>query len=301
MKIKVSTTKKIFFVLNSLLAIVIIAILYQRFYIKEINFDCQHNSLPNELLKEISAHDIELSTNSNAMLFFFNEVPLLSSMEDIEKLYFKNKGKVSFFVIFTKRFLMNIEMRFPYKMIDNVKFVCSNRALDKNFYLVLKDKKIIYADNGFNLFDMNFMIQKSLCPGKKLNDYQASIGRVKKKIIKSFKKDDFSLLQMGKNSFSRLHNLNEYSQIYFFHLNCSACNIKKILSEIKVKQVVEEKKIAIVFSVLANTYELQSLIDFTRLDTPVFVDYKDHFELVSVISDEKKFPIVINREELEEV
>lgn len=293
-------TKKIFIALNTLLAIAVLVMLYQRFYTKEINFDCQYNCLPNELLKEIAAQGIDISNNSNAMLFFFNEVPHLSNLEDIEKLYLKNKRNVSFFVIFTKRILLDTEFMFPYKMIDNVKFVCLKRNFEKNFFLVLKDRKIIYADSGFNLFDMNFMIQKNLNPHKKLNDYQSSIESVKEKIFINFKKGDFSLLQVGKNSYSKWYILNEYSQIYFFHLNCSACNIKKILSEIKVKQVVEEKKVAIVFSVLANKHELQSLIDFDSLETPVFIDYRDQFDLLSVISDEKKFPIVIDREELKE-
>ena len=67
------------------------------------------------------------------------------------------------------------------------------------------------------------------------------------------------------------------------------------------KSVFDEEKILVIFSIFANRFELQPLLEENHLNIPVYIDNRDEFLLSTKITNEKKNPVIITGEELRRI
>lgn len=128
-----------------------------------------------------------------------------------------------------------------------------------------------------------------------------SIDRLKQKVIKEINRGNLDLLQLNSGDAAKVSNMiteGKVLKIYFFHAQCSSCQLKTILSNIKLKQVFETGKSIIIFSVMANRYELGPIIRESNLTLPVYLDSTDKFNLFSTITDDRQSPVIIDIQDL---
>lgn len=128
-----------------------------------------------------------------------------------------------------------------------------------------------------------------------------SIDRLKQKVIKEINRGNLDLLQLNSGDVAKVSNMiteGKVSKIYFFHAQCSSCQLKTILSNIKLKQVFETGKNIIIFSVMANSYKLEPIIRESNLTLPVYLDSTDKFNLFSTITDDRQNPVIIDIQDL---
>jgi hypothetical protein len=238
-----------------------------------------------------------------SLIFIYNQLPSNSNIADIEKLYSKLKNEISIAAFFNRRFNSKVPITFPYHSSDKLKLAYKKKQsiIEDNFYVILKKNRINYIKKGFDLFELSFLLQKRLHPDSGYKDYTLSIDRLKQKVIKEINRGNLDLLQLNSGDVAKVSNMiteGKVSKIYFFHAQCSSCQLKTILSNIKLKQVFETGKNIIIFSVMANSYELEPIIRESNLTLPVYLDSTDKFNLFSTITDDRQNPVIIDIQDL---
>ncbi|MCX6578558.1 MAG: hypothetical protein NT166_00055, partial [Candidatus Aminicenantes bacterium] len=78
----------------------------------------------------------------------------------------------------------------------------------------------------------------------------------------------------------------------------SGCQLKTMLNTLKLRKILDEEKVLIIFSIFANRFDLKSLLEQEGIGLPVYIDSKDEFLLHSKMTNDKENPIIIRQEEL---
>lgn len=295
--------KKLLFFVNLLLLVIIVIFAYFKVYKKTVNFNCEYGTIPVEILKisRTAFPGNKLGHNGSALkiICIFNKLPNVVELENIEKLFNLYKAKMSAEVIFTKKFKKTFTLNFPHRFLTRYKFFCKSHRIsnEDNFYMVLLGERIVYSEKNFDFIDMNFTIQSNLS-GKSLLDCQISAKELKRTILKRLKGKDLELLDIITDDLRKFEIFSDFAEIYFFHANCSTCKLKEMLKNLKLKTIIDDEKIMIIFSIFANRFELKSLLQETNFQFPVYIDYRDEFRLHSRLTDERANPVVIKVEEL---
>ena len=286
------------FIVNLLLFIVIVVFGYFKIYKKSINFNCDYGTTPVEIL-DIAGDYFPKSEIGNKSVFgkticVFNKLPGVSELENINKLFNLYKDKISMQAIFTKKFKLTFALDFPHRFLTRYKFSCKNQrpGSEGNFYLVLFDDKIVHTGQKIDFIEMNFVVHNNLS-GQSPVEQQISTGKLKHRIIERIKERELELLDINTDQAQKFENFLDYSEIYFFHVNCSACKLKEIFRGLNLKRIVSEEKIIIVFSIFANRFELKSLIEEEGIQLPIYIDYRDEFRLHTKITNERENPVII--------
>ena len=73
-----------------------------------------------------------------------------------------------------------------------------------------------------------------------------------------------------------------------------------MLSRIKIKKILEPGDVRVIFSVMADRFELSSILNEQRLKLELFIDQNDEFGLFSFITDDKNNPVIIDASEIKD-
>lgn len=289
-------------IVNLLLFIVVVVFGYFKIYKKSVSFNCEYGTTPAEILEITGDNSSKSEIGSNGVfgktICVFNKLPSVSELENINKLFNLYKDKISVEAIFTKKFKRIFALDFPHRFLTRYKFSCKNRRTgsEDNFYLVLFENKIVHSGRKIDFVEMNSVVYNNIS-GQSPVERQISTGKLKHQIIERIKERELELFEIKTDRPRKFENFLEYSEIHFFHVNCSACKLKEILGRLKLKRIVNEEKIIIVFSIFTNRFELKSLIEEEGIQLPVYIDYRDEFRLRTRITNEKENPVVIKQDD----
>jgi len=269
-----------------------------------IFFSGSYNSRPDQLIKTINKNFPDFSKKKWAIVFVFNNLPSTSSIETIEKLHYKMKDRIDVLAFFLKKFNYSKKMKFPHHFSRRLDISYekngSIKAPDKNFYVILNNNRINYIDSNFDFFEIAFLLQNKINPGSKFQDYVVDENKLKQKIIDRLNKGNLRLSRLNSGEYKNIDNLliEDISKIYFIHSNCSICQLKSLFSKLRIEQIFNRNKSIIIFSVMADTFSLEGLTRAENIDFKIYVDTNDEFDLFSIITDEKKNPIMIDSSEI---
>ena len=290
------------FILNSVLVVFILLFLVLKFYKAQVIIDSTFGSKPDELIKLVSDYFADISNKETEVVFVFNDLPTRSQIDLIEKLYKKFNTKAAIFALFNTEFRSESKMNFPYHFSKHlvVKYKKSGSHFKNNFFVILKNKRIEYFEESFNLSNIAFLVQKKINPNLEYRDVALSMAQLKTRIIKRLKENNLVLLSIKKGEYENIDtNFSKgLSKIYFFHATCSSCQLKSIVSNIKIKKILEPGEIRVIFSVIADRFELSNILNEQKLELEIYVDQNDEFGLFSVITDDKDNPIIIDSDDI---
>lgn len=297
-------TKLFLFTVNGILLAVVLYLVYLKVYKITVAFSCEYGTQPAPLLDLISEHfqgDYSESKGTEArVIFIFNELPHASNLETIDKLYTLYRDKLSCNVIFTKKIRMEVPVRFPYRFLTRYRFSCETKDIryKQNFYLLLIGDRLVYSSKDFNFLEMNFIVKKNIEKDFSVAGSQMSKKELRDRVIQKLNEKGLELLDIITNQPRRFDSFSEFSEIYFFHVSCSGCQLKTMLNTLKLKRILDGEKVLIIFSIFANRFDLKSLLEQEGIELPVYIDSKDEFLLHSKMTDDKENPVIIKQEEL---
>jgi hypothetical protein len=221
-------------------------------------------------------------------------------METLEKLYNMYGTDVSFNVFFSKKFKSVQKIGFPYKILTRYNFAClkdDTGNFEKNYFLLTCDNKTIYVDDRLDFFSLNLVILKNIKEGKGQIVTRISKDELKSRLISKLHQDKLKLYSTAANEIVDFKNSGAISEIYFFHADCSTCELRSVLNEVKMKKIVDNREIALVFSVFANPSDIRELLVEKGMNIPAFVDNNDELELSACFFKSKENPIIIKNDE----
>lgn len=292
------------FILNSVLVVSIIFFFLLKFYRVQVIFDGTFGSKPDELIKIISDCFPNSSNQEIEVVFVFNSLPSRSQIEYLEKLYKKFSNNAGIFALFNTKFRGTLKMSFPYHFSNHlvIKYKKNGENVQDNFFMILKNKRIEYIEGNFNFADVAFLVQKKINPNLEYRDVALSAAKLKTQIINRLKEKNPVLFSIDTGEYEKIApNFSKgLSKIYFFHAKCSSCQLKSMLSNIKIKKILEPGKIRVIFSVMADRFELSKILNEQKLGPGIYIDQNDEFGLFSVITDDKNNPIIIDAGEIKD-
>jgi len=281
-----------------ILAIAVVAFLF--LFKEKITFSGDYGlTLPNSLIEKIEKAAPGINKKDIQLIFVFNNYPTQSEMSLIEKLHLKTKENIGVFAFFNKPFRFDNPILFPHRIsrnlvIENVKF---NARQNEKYYMIISGGKIDMISNYFDLSQLGFTLQKRLNPGKDYQDYTLSIDALKSRIIDKIRKGNFDVYSVESGKYESIETVKKYSRIYFFHAPCSICRLKSYLSEVNIKGILDQKASVLIMPIMSDSFQLEEYLRESGLTIPVYLDNNDEFSLFSVITDEKKNPIIIEKSE----
>jgi hypothetical protein len=296
--------KLLLFAVNGILLVVVLYLVYLKVYKINVAFSCDYGTQPAAFVEIIQEHfkgDLEESKGIQAKLIFvFNELPHAANLENIDKLYTLYRDRLSCNVIFTKKIRVEVPVRFPYRFLSRYRFSCETKDIryKQNFYLLLIGDHLVYSSKDFNFLEMNFIVKKNIEKDFSVAGSQLSVRELRERVIQKLDEKGLELMDIITNQQRRFESFSEFSEIYFFHVSCSGCQLKTMLNTLKLKRIFDEEKVLIIFSFFANRFDLKSLLEQEEMGLPVYIDYKDEFLLHSKMTNDKENPIIIRQEEL---
>jgi hypothetical protein len=289
--------KKNFLLLNAILIIAIVTVLLLTFYKKEVVFDCNFDAEPHGLLEIIHQSFPDISLKDVSVVFVFNRLPSKSDIQTIEKLHYKYKEEMSVLTLFTRKFKSNQPLRIPHKFLSHSKITCKKEKgfTEGNFFVLLSNGKVQHVDTKLDLVDMAFLVRKKLDPQLGYSDFALSSGDLRNRIVQRLNKGNLHLMRLDTGNEDFLKDLTGISRIYFIHAACSTCQLKSLFNNLKLKQILDgSEKAVIIFSVFADSFSLNEILDESDLKMPVYLDLKDEFDLFSIITNDRENPIIID-------
>jgi hypothetical protein len=293
-------TRKGLFIVNILIFIALVFFAYFKFVKTKVLFDCEYGKQPVGLLKISGEKFPGIEGKDTKAIFIFNDLPTIDTLGNVEKLYKLYKDTVLFNVILTKNFKSDYQFQFPYKILSRYKFSCKgmDAGFNKNYFIFVQGRKIVHSDLSFDFFNMNFIFQKKINPDINAVTAQLPVEKLKSKIIDRLNKKYIELLDVNTEKMKRFEDFSGFSKIYFFHANCSGCQLKNLIKGIKLERLLNEEKPIIIFSIFANRFELKLLLDQESINLPVYIDTTDEFLLASKITDDNDNPVILTQEDL---
>jgi hypothetical protein len=223
-------------------------------------------------------------------------------LEALEKLYKNSGAKANIAALFTSRFKIPFKISFPHHFSRNltVKYKKNNIPVKNNFFVLLKNERIEFLEENTNASNTAFLVMKKINPSLRYNDLTLGAAALKARVIQKIKDGQPVLFSLEKEEYVKANAIftNGAARVYFFHAPCSSCQLKTILSNIKTRQIIDAGEIVLVFSVMADSFELSRVLQEQKISLPVYLDKNDEFDLFSVITDEKNNPVIIEPGEM---
>lgn len=294
--------RNIFFYVNIVLIIILAVLLWQKYYKSSMQLDLKYDEKSASLTGFISEHFEPGVKNIHALVYFFNDLPVVNDIGTISKLYRKHKDDLDFFVFFHKKFKFPYKVEFPYAFVPNTKLdVTYNGNLQRtNSVVLLNNGRVKHCDVPLKILDMNFLVEKHIHPDRDYKSYAMSGKRLRAHLVKKLKDGGKQLIHLKSDKEETISNFKEYSKIHFIVGGCTSCELKKFVNQLKIRQILDDKKEMVIFPIFADESELQPIVKSEQLSLPVYIDYNDQFELFSVITGEKNKMLTIEASELEE-
>lgn len=297
-------TKLFLFAVNGILLTVVLYLLYLKVYKINVALSCEYGTQQAALVEIIREHfkgNLEKGNRIQPeLIFIFNELPHAANLENIDKLYTLYRDKLSCKVIFTKKIRMEVPVRFPYRFLTRYRFSCESKDIryKQNFYLLLAGDRLVYSSKDFNFLEMNFIVKKNVAKDFSVAGSQLSVRELRERVIRRLNAKGLELLDIYTDKPRQFESFSEFSGIYFFHVSCSGCQLKTMLNSLKLKRILDEEKVLIIFSIFANRFDVKSLLEQEGIELPVYIDAKDEFLLHSKMTNDKENPVIIRQEEL---
>lgn len=289
---------KAFLRLNILLSVFIVLFLFLNYSRSDVVIRGEYDSRPNRLFEVITdGFPGKVIAQDVSLIIIFNELPTKADIETIEKLHYKLGNRINLVTLFAKKFRRDRMLTFPHTFLTKYKIICENRGslLDKNFYLITKNRQIKDFDYYLDMRTIFFSIKKQLEPHLDYSDFVVPVDRLKAGITDKTGNNSFKLLNLASREVEELKFPGEYSKIYFFHAKCSPCRLRDFVNKTRLENTFQDKQKSIfIFSVLTDRFELSDLLAGISLKTPIYMDLYDQFNLFSVITDEKANPFIIS-------
>jgi len=293
--------KLIFWVINISLAALIIWVMWNKFYSKEIIVDLKQGEKPGKLLEIIDRYFQKQEKKDISLVCIFNRLPALNDIEVINKLVQIHSDRTNFFVFFHKNFQTSSKLNFPYRFLTNIKLFgkLEDKVLSSNYFLLLQNQETQFIDTSMKILDINFLIEKYLYPHKEYSDFAVSKERLKKRLMDNLNEGNKTLLNLLNDNVEKFVGFKGYSKIYFIVADCSDCELKALIQEMKLEQILDAKKNLVIFPIHAEESRLKGIIEKSGISLPIFIDYKNEFNLLSVITSNKTKLICIEEKDME--
>lgn len=291
--------KYIIIIVNVILAAAIIFLAYGKLFKVNVTFDCGYGS-STAALDELAIMLPDNSKSPFKAVFLFNKLPNPSTMETIEKLYHIYREELSVSVFFSKPFKSIREIVYPHKMLPRYRFSCKKDEVGEvkqNYFILIKDGKLIYVDNRLDFFSFNLVILKNLKGGTGEIYSKISKDDLRARLVSALNRGKLNLHSITDDRVVDFSRAGAFSEIYFFHADCSACELKKVLNEVKIKKIMDNMEVALVFSVFANPHDVRGLLADNGIDIPAYVDRGDVLQLAARVSDNKDNPVILKNNE----
>ncbi len=288
--------KKIIISLNIFLVAVTGIVYFLLLHQKDVTINISSGKQPTELMELIQRYLPDLPEKKLAVIAVFNQLPTKPKIEELEKLHNRFNEKVNIVAFFNKPFKVQQKISFPFAFPRNLRLSLETEkgvTLPGRFFVILRENKVEYLDFDSNIMEKAFLLQERLNPERGYNDYAVPIKQLKNKITETLKKGDVKLLHLNGEGDEIAVDLTGISKVYFIHAHCSSCQLKSILKSIKLKEILDSNKSVVIFSVLANSFELAPLLEENPVRIPLYLDTKDVFGLFSIITDDRENPIEI--------
>jgi hypothetical protein len=278
---------RVWWIIDTLLFIVLGFFLFQRFVLQKASLLCQLNSKPTELLTHIEKANPSYSANKNQIIFVSNILPTPSFMETVFKV-----DKIYHSDVSIHAFIPNLpkdSKQPPYSYSLSKKMIyCDSDVVPANseqFYMILNNGKISYIDANVEFSKINIMLKQRL-----KNNTTATIVSAKKLreiVCSKLKCGNVPLEEVGTGIRYTLNG--NIKKILFFHTSCSPCAMSSL--EYKLKSI--EGDAMIIFSILGDSYSIQKLKEKVNIDRPIFIDQEDTFTLASYYGGATENPTII--------
>jgi hypothetical protein len=299
---KKSFRRPLLVILNSFFAILILVFLFLKFYKVRVEFDGDFGTQPAPLLELMGKHFPGLPAKEIDVSFVFNSLPSASQVEAVEKLSQKVGSKATISAFFNSRFTIPFKISYPHHFSRQlvIQYLKNKSTYQGNFYVILRNKRVEYLDVNRNATNTAFMIMKKINPDLSYNDLVLAAPALKTRVVKRIKDGNLRLFSLEKDDYESIDSFLDkgISRIYFLHADCSSCQLKSLLSNIKLKQILDPGEILLIFSVMADRFELGRVLHEQKIDLRVLIDQNDEFGLFSVITDEKNNPLIIDAAEI---
>ena len=292
---------RILFIINILLVCTIGFILWNKFHIKKISLDLSHGEIPVSFLSLVEKDFPNTGSNDISLTYIFNDLPSLNDVESINKLFHKHKNVVDFYVFFHKKFRSPYKMNFPFVFVANRELSSrnDNKMFKSNYILLIKNKRLEYIGTVMKILETNFLLERYVHPENEYKDYALSKDRLKKRIVNALKKGNKNLLNIATNSLEVFETFKNFSKIFLVVASCTTCELKEMIADMKIQQILDNSKYLILFPIHAQESQLLAILEEEKINLPIYIDINDEFDLFSVITGEKTKLITVEDKELE--
>ncbi|MCP4218405.1 MAG: hypothetical protein GY765_27460 [bacterium] len=229
--------KLIFILINLVIAAVIAFFLYQKFYSRQIIFDGTFDTRPIELIEVKNRYFPPSRDKTLNLVFILNEIPRGMVIETLERLQMKFEYHLSTRALFTKRFNPERKLNFPHCFASNLEVFCktTTKIFRGNYFVVLKEDKIVYVDDQFEISHLALLLEKKINPDSSYKDFSISTARLEKKVIERIRKGSFNLLHLQTGDSREVWDIvNNVSKMYLIHASCSSCKLKAMFNDIRI-------------------------------------------------------------------
>ena len=284
----------------AVLIIAIALLLFKKFHVKKNVIDLNYGEEPTQLLHLVREIFSPNEMSKISLIFIFNDLPALADIESINKLSHKHGGNGEFFVIFHKKFKTGSLLKFPHRFISNANIEChylGNKYV-YNYFLLLDGNMVRHVDNSINPTNIHFLIERHMHPEKDYMDYALSKDQLREKIIEKLDKGNINLLNISDNTWKRIDSFGKFNRIYVIISSCTSCELKAMVADFKLRQILDEENELIIFPVYADGYQLSEIIEQENLNFPLYLDWDDGLDLFSLIPNPRDHFIIIEARDI---
>jgi len=227
---------------------------------------------------EITRNNGETAKTKYTLLNILNN-PSIENYDNISTLYSKYYNDLQVIVLARDKGGFDVQgVRYKNRPRNFIITHYDNRTFNNNYYLFIKDEKIIYVNDLTNIFDSNVVI-RSLLGKYDIKNEGVSGEIIKNRILESLKgKDKYWFL--NNNEYVNSASLLKYNQIIFINSDCTLCEIKSAISSTDIEKT-DIYNTALLFSVYGYSRKMIEYIDKKQISVHIFMDAKDNLNILS--------------------
>jgi hypothetical protein len=281
-------------IVNSCLVIAIIAIVFLKFYKKEISCNCEYNNIPVHILPILEKITPPANQRLKAIMVF-NEIPKLKDMEMMSKIYKKYRSQADLVALFLKRFKQKNSFEFPYRFLANKQIHCHGNGVvfDKNFFILLNEDKVKFVDFIPDPQMLALLLNKNLHFAANNNVLQKE--ELENNLSRKFHQGNINLWNLATQRRESICLTDSATEIHFYHSGCSPCELKRILENAQLNQIQGERPIISIFSFQTNISDLTDVSATRSVLQKVYLDVDDCFDMGFIETRQIENPIIIRK------
>lgn len=277
--------KQWFIALNLALALVIVVLLFTRRNGKPIEQSCDYGAdarAVGEILDRYFSHQ----RKPFAMVFLFNEAPNERQLEITEKMAKRYREKADVLAVFRGRADKAPNLPFHGVFSTGRKIIgrTSTRTWDGNYYLVLKQDRILYADNNFSISSLIFPTEWNI---RQSQPPLWSGEEFKKAVIGRIQAGSIHFSDVRGRRVVRSGEIPDGSKIYLIHGIFASCDWTRIPRRLSGPRAGTEREI-LLFSYWMSQYDVQTVMTMFPAETSIWFDEDDTLGLGAIRPPNRK-------------